>query len=221
MIKAVLFDFDGTIADSEPAHLACWNRLLTPYGVQIGITFYGPNCAGERSNEIASRIIRHHEAVTVAPSIFGQQKDELYQAWTLAHDVPTMPGATELIHSLAEAGLPLGLVTGAADEAVRKTLATHGLLDRFATRVTRDNVARGKPAPDSYQLALERLGIAATEAVAFEDTAAGVQSAKAAGIYTFAIPNAYTATHDFSVADTVLSDLIAARPVVEAMIRRS
>ncbi len=214
MLRAVLFDFDGTIADSEFAHLSCWNELLAPFDVRIEVAFYGPVCAGTRTEEIARRIVSHHPAVTASAADLTVQKDALYDAWVAAHDVPAMPGAIELVKHLATLDLEIGLVTGAADASVRKTLATHGLLDCFATRVTHDDVARGKPAPDSYLLALERLGVSASEAVALEDTSAGAASAKAAGIRTIAVPNAYTATHDFSMADAVIADLFVARSLL-------
>ncbi len=211
MLRAVLFDFDGTIADSEFAHLSCWNELLAPFKVKLDVAFYGPVCAGVRTEEIARRIVSHHPAVTAPASDLAIHKDAMYDTWIAAHDVPAMPGAVELIEHLSGLGLQIGLVTGAADASVRRTLTTHGLLERFATRVTHDDVAHGKPAPDSYLLALERLGIMADQAVALEDTSAGAASAKAAGIRTIAVPNAYTATHDFSMADAVVADLFVAR----------
>ncbi len=214
MIRAAFFDFDGTIADSEFAHLSCWNELLAPFNVQLEIAFYGPICAGVRTEEIARRIVKHHPAVTASPIELAQKKDAMYDAWVEVHDIPAMPGAIGLIEHLAALGLQIGLVTGAADAPVRKTLAAHGLLERFATRVTHDDVARGKPAPDSYLLALERLGVSAAQAVALEDTSAGAASSKAAGIRTIAVPNAYTATHDFSAADAVVADLFGARNVI-------
>lgn len=218
MIRAALFDFDGTIADSEFAHLSCWNELLAPFKVKLDVPFYGPVCAGVRTEEIAHRIVSHHPAVTAPVSDLAIQKDAMYDAWAEANDIPAMPGAIELIEHLAGLGLLIGLVTGAADASVCKTLAAHGLLECFATRVTHDDVSRGKPAPDSYLLALERLGVTAAEAVAFEDTSAGAASAKSAGIRTIAVPNAYTATHDFSIADAVVANLFEARNILSEWI---
>ncbi len=218
MIQVALFDFDGTLIDSESVHLACWNRVLAPLGAEIDVAFYGSTCTGRRSEEIAERILQHLPSLGQEPRALAAAKNQCYEAWTAAHDLPLMPGATAILTTLTAAGIRLGLVTGAADEPVRRTLTGHGLLDVFAVRVTRDEVPNGKPAPDSYRLALRRLAVSESAVVAFEDTAVGVQSAASAGVLTVAVPNAYTLTHDFSAAHHVVRDLAEARTLVAQLL---
>ncbi len=218
MIQVALFDFDGTLIDSESVHLACWNRVLAPLGAEIDLAFYGAACTGRRSEEIAERILRQVPALIHEPHALAAAKNQCYQEWTAAHDLPLMPGAAAFLAALAAAGVRLGLVTGAADAPVRRTLAAHGLLAAFAVRVTRDEVLRGKPAPDSYRLALQRLAVPGPAAVAFEDTAVGVQSAASAGVLTVAVPNAYTLTHDFSAAHHIVRDLAEAQKLITPLL---
>lgn len=219
VIQVALFDFDGTLIDSEAVHLACWNRVLATFDARIEADFYGPHCAGHRTEEIAERILRHLPTPAASMPTLAAAKDACYLAWTEAHDLPLMPGAQIILRDLAAAGLRLGLVTGATEKDVHKTLVAHGILECFATRVTRDDVAHGKPAPDSYRLALERLDVPSAAALAFEDTSAGVRSAAAADVLTIAVPNAYTTTHDFSAAHHIVGNLIEARALVLPWLR--
>lgn len=218
MIQVALFDFDGTLIDSESVHLACWNRVLAPLGAEIDAAFYGSACAGLRSEEIAERILRHTPSLSHSSKELAAAKNRCYQDWTAAHDLALMPGAASFLATLAASGIRLGLVTGAADGTVRPTLGAHGLLDAFAVRVTRDQVLRGKPAPESYHLALQRLAVPGSAAVAFEDTVVGVQSAATAGVLTVAVPNVYTLTHDFSAADYVVRDLAEAQALITPLL---
>lgn len=211
MITAALFDFDGTLVDSDPIHLDTWNRLLAPYGGTIDAHFYAENCSGEGSLKIAEKLKARFVGANFSPDCFAREKDGAYEGWIASHPIPCMPGAGDILEFLSSHQIKLGLVTSAPRSGVEKTLVGNHLIDYFDLVVTRENVARGKPAPDGYLYALDTLHVAGDSAVAFEDTVKGVQASKAAGVYSVAVRNRFTASHDFHAADAICDSLVEAR----------
>ena len=116
-------------------------------------------------------------------------------------------GVREYFADAARLGLRIGVASSASESYVCAHLERLALREGIATVICRDHVARGKPAPDLYLRALADLGVAASEALAFEDSPNGVAAAKAAGLRCVAVPNAITAGLDLSAADLVLASL--------------
>ncbi len=206
-LDAVLFDYDGTIANTDQLHFDCWNQMLAAYAVSIERAYYAVHCVGATSAHIAARIASDHGIDVSASAAMAARKDALYEAAIAVEPVPLMPGMHELLELLARHSVVAAVVTGAPSAAIRRTLDDHGIADAFRIFVTREDVTVGKPDPQSYLLGLQRLGVAADRAVALEDTASGIRAAKAAGLWACAIPHAFTHDHDFSSADTVVHDL--------------
>ena len=111
-----------------------------------------------------------------------------------------MPGVADLVQAASSLGLRLALASNSPLYSVRDTLRPIGLLDCFAVLATGDQVARTKPAPDAYLMALQLLGVPAGCALAIEDSAVGFQAASAAGIACVVVPNEVTAAQDFTAA---------------------
>jgi HAD superfamily hydrolase (TIGR01509 family) len=218
MLQAALFDYDGTLADTDAIHHQCWNRVLAPYGVAIDADFYSRHCSGAVSRHIAEQIVGHFPAVGCAAMALAEQKDDAYRQHVASGPVPLMPHVAEFIDWLSARDVTLAVVTGAPRDAILPTLGQHGLLDRFAVLVTRERVSRGKPAPDGYRLALAELGLSDPGwSVSFEDTRDGTLAAKAAGLRSVAIPHTYTRSHDFSAADHVVASIRDARGCLEPL----
>ena len=110
------------------------------------------------------------------------------------------PHAAETIKACADKGYTIGIVTGGSTLSVEKTLANYGLAQYISCVVAVEDVTHSKPAPDCYQLAMEKLGVSAAQCVAIEDTHTGMQSAVSAEIPCVVIPTTQSATHDFSKA---------------------
>lgn len=220
MLSAALFDYDGTLANTDAIHHACWNEALASFGVRIDEAFYSRHCSGALSLHIAKQILAQFPAVTLAAQALADEKDARYQAWISTRAVPLMPGVIEVMEWLAAHSLAVGIVTGAPRSAIEPTLRQHRVFERLAVLVTRERVSRGKPAPDGYELAVRELAAGpAGSCVSFEDTRDGTLAAKAAGLLSVAIPHAYTAGHDFSAADHIVPSLSAALPWLEARLR--
>ena len=209
MPQAILFDHDGTLVDSEPSHLAIWNEVLEPLGVTIPEPLYKDLYAGMPTPANAVDIAERF-GLDVAPAELAERKAEATRAFLAARPFPLMPGTREVLDRLQAAGLRLAVVTGAARDATRASLAGHGILDRFETVVTADDVAFSKPAPDCYLLAARQLGVSPSECVAIEDSEHGLQAAADADVPCVVKPTPMSAHHDFARATVRVDDLHAA-----------
>lgn len=204
--KAVLFDHDGTLVDSEGQHLALWNQVLAPYGLALTQAQYKDFYAGVPTDANAADLVERFGVKETAGEL-ARLKNACAQAYLQANAFPLMSGVRESIAQLQAAQLRLGVVTGARGYAIAATLRSHELAPVFETVVSADDVVHSKPAPDCYLLALQRMGMQAHETVAFEDTEHGVAAAIAAGLACVAIPTEMSATHDFSAATVTVPSM--------------
>ncbi len=202
-----MFDYDGTIANTDLIHLDCWNHLLAKFQIRFEPESYALNCAGVSTDHIARRLAGDYPAAGLSPTPLAAEKDALYEDWMNFKTVPLMPGVPEMLTFLSQHGIAAAIVTGGPLGAMTRTLETHGIAHHFRTFVTREDVTNGKPSPEGYLLGLQRLQLSAHSALALEDTAGGVCAAKAAGLIACALPHVFTRNHDFSSADVVCSDM--------------
>lgn len=205
-IKAILFDFDGTLANSEQNHFEVWNIVLAECGeAPLDEYTYTHGLAGLPVPEAARRV-REHLSLTVPLEEVIKRKNVETGRYFTEHPVDLMPFAKEILTLCRERGLLLALVTASSRDELAPTFKHHELAPFFDAVVTRDDVERSKPFPDSYQLGLDRLGVSADESLAVEDTTHGVQAAYAAHIPVAAVPNAHSRSGDFSAATIVLDN---------------
>ncbi|MGD1951437.1 MAG: HAD family hydrolase [Leptolyngbyaceae cyanobacterium] len=196
MLKAVLFDLDGTLANTDPIHFQLWQELLVPYGMTIDQEFYDRRISGRLNIDIVQDLLPQ-----LSPDdgvVFSANKEARFR--TIAADqLQRMPGLTDFLHHIKQHGYATALVTNAPRpnaEFMLKTLTLNGV---FQPVIIADDLPKGKPDPLPYQTALDNLGIAPEEAIVFEDSPSGVRSAVAAGITTIGM----TSTH----SDTALQQL--------------
>lgn len=205
-IKAILFDFDGTLANSEQNHFEVWNIVLTACGeAPLDEYTYTHGLAGLPVPEAARHVKEHLSLAVPLDEIIKRKVDETGRYFT-AHPVDMMPFAKEILSLCREHGLKLALVTASSRAELAPTFEHHALAPFFDAVITRDDVERSKPFPDSYLLGLERLGVSAEEALAVEDTSHGVQAAHDAHIPVAAVPNVHSSSGDFSSATVVIND---------------
>ena len=205
-LKAVLFDMDGTLVDSESVHFNIWNDLLAPFGVQYDEATFCQRFSGRPTLEAAKEVVTNY-GLTISPE---QLTDEKYAAFGrfVSSNLPAyMPHAKAVLEQVKASGLKMALVTGSAKDEAYPILKGYGIFDWFDCVVTKDDVNNPKPDGDPYQLALDTLNIMADEAVAVEDTFTGVSAASNAGVAVYAVPNHFTLEHDFSKAAGVFADL--------------
>lgn len=213
--RAVLFDFDGTLVDSESAHHGIWNEILAEFEAHIDEVEYRRESSGVPVPQEAERLIRTRGLDIERDALVERKVSRTVDTFT-RKPLALMGHATEMLEWCREAGLSMALITGSGRVEIMPTLEHYTLAPLFDHIVTRTDVTHSKPHPESYLTGLELLGIDAGAAVAIEDTCHGVESARAAGIDVIAIPNAYSKDQDFSRATVVLESLVQARDWIDA-----
>jgi HAD superfamily hydrolase (TIGR01509 family) len=175
--KAYLFDCDGTIADSMPLHYVAWKTILAEHGCEFPEDkFYA--WGGMPVKEIIETLNREQGLAMPVASIM-ERKEAMY--FELIHELEAVPEVLE--HIVESHGrIPFAVVSGSARVSVVASLEALGIADRFETLVCAGDYRKGKPDPEPFLMAAERLGVAPGDCMVFEDTAMGIESATAAGM---------------------------------------
>lgn len=206
--KAILFDHDGTLIDSESVHLTLWRETLGPFGVTLTDAFYNDVMAGIPVSQNARDVVSAF-SLSVSPQELAKIKQHKTKAYLQQQAFDLMPGASAVIQGCLHAGLTLAIVTGGPRYAVERTIHCYGFQGAFSAVVAVEDVQHSKPAPDCYRKALSILGLTPDQAMAIEDTEHGLTAAVKAGLRCVAIPTAQSVDHDFSASArqyTSLSD---------------
>ena len=219
-IRALLFDFDGLILDTETPEWHVWQRLYGEYGFEYPLE-RGLQNAGTWGNvefDAAAHLRELTNNLLTITDIRARHRD---QSDVLIAREPVREGVEEYLSGARRLGLKLAVASSSPRHWVESHLRRLGLFARFDAVVTADDAAPGrrKPYPDIYLKAVERLGITPAQAIAFEDTMHGVKAARAAGIMVVAVPNPMTAHLDLTAADLRLTSL-SAMPL-EELIKRA
>lgn len=181
---ALLFDIDGTLADTDPVHLQAFNTILGPFGHVVDEQLYARDIQGHANVDIAARFLPDLSRDEGMAILDG--KEALFRdlAQTALHAVP---GLLDLLDMADAIGLPMAAVTNAPRANADMILGGLGIRDRFKALVIGAELPHGKPHPLPYLEGLRLLGADAANAVAFEDSRTGITSATAAGIATVGI----------------------------------
>ena len=176
--EAVVFDMDGVLINSHPAHLAAWREFLLSVEVTPSEHDLDFILEGRTRSEILAKFLGHLSDEEL--QVFGRRKDEMFRR--IETKIPPMPGALSLVNLLSDHKVKLAVATSASEIRTFATVERFGLGGRFDAIVTAADVAAGKPDPAVYQLACQRLGVAPHSALAFDDAPAGVLAACSAGV---------------------------------------
>ena len=220
MLKALLFDVDGTLADTErDGHRPAFNAAFREFGLDWDwdVALYGELLAVTGGKERMKYYIERFRPDYERPADFEDLVAELHKAKTRHYTellaeggIPLRPGVERLLREARAAGLILGVATTTTPENVtallRHSLAEDGA-DWFAVIAAGDIVPAKKPAPDIYVWAMQQLGLSPEECLAFEDSENGIRASQGAGLKTVVTVNDYTLDHDFTGALAVLTDL--------------
>jgi HAD superfamily hydrolase (TIGR01509 family) len=216
LYRALLFDLDGTLAETDSLHLPTWVDVLRPYGIEIDEEFYRERISGRSNSKIVEDLLpdlsakEGRDLADVKEASFRERSDEL----------EPLPGLLDFMREAKDRDLSLALVTNAPEENVEAVLLALGLRDFFDAVVLADEVEAVKPDPAPYRAALQKTGVPAEDALAFEDSVSGISSSVAAGIPTVGIASsqdperlleagAFTTARDFT--DEQLWTMIDAR----------
>jgi HAD superfamily hydrolase (TIGR01509 family) len=199
---AVIFDFDGLLMDTESVMLAAWQHEWRQHGLELDVSTFWVNHGGDVTEDRYLRL-----AAAVGPSFDRAASHARRTAYRdeLNRRLGLRPGLDAWLRDAHAAGLRLAVASSSPRQWVRRLLAGIGREADFEVFACGDEVARPKPSPEVYLLALDRLGIAAGQAVAVEDSPHGAAAARAAGLRCIAIPNPHADPATFGSADLVLA----------------
>jgi len=174
---AYLFDCDGTIVDSMPLHYVAWNKVLGEYGAEFDeALFYA--WGGRPVSEIIESLNEMH-GISMPVQETRDRKEKMY-----FENIAKLKGIPEVIEHvhLSHGKVRFAVVSGSTRDSVVASLNALGILEKFETLVCAGDYTKGKPDPEPFLMAAERLGVAPKDCLVFEDTDMGIESAKAAGM---------------------------------------
>jgi beta-phosphoglucomutase len=178
VLRAIVFDMDGVVIDSHPAHRRAWQKFLGTVRREVTEAELDFVLDGRKREEILRYFLGELEPSKIAQ--YGALKDEMLQQ--LGEGLRPFPGIMEFLNSLSHAGMRMALATSAGWLRTCGTLEELGLSHYFEAIVTGDEVGKGKPDPAIYRLAAERLAETPESLLVVEDAVSGVKSARAAGM---------------------------------------
>ncbi len=189
---AIIFDMDGVVLDSMPTHVQTWQQALAPLGIELAADDLYPleGVPTElTAQKLTEKFLGRPCSAEEAQRLAGAKRAYFRQIF----EPKLVPGIGPLLHDLHGRGYRLGLVTGSARSVVDESLAPTGVAALFDAVVTGDQVARGKPDPEPYRIAAERLGLPPAECLAVENAPLGIRSAKGAGMGCVALETTLSA----------------------------
>lgn len=220
-IKGLIFDFDGLILDTEIPEYRAWQETYREYGSTLPLNEW---------SKLIGASMKAFDPFLFLELQIGRKidRDRVWKgvrarATELLDKQQILPGVVDILKNAKQEGLKLAVASSSPREWVFGHLEQRNLLHYFDTVCTGDMVPAVKPDPALYRCALEKLGLAPQEAIAFEDSPNGITAARAAGIFCVAVPNEITLTLDTSHADLVLKSLatMPLRTMMDAVGKRA
>lgn len=205
MLKAIIFDFDGTLLETELPDFTSWQEIYQQYQCELPLTLWLQH-VGMRSADFNP--YEHLETlagvVLDRPAVRKVRRQRLRE---LIQQQGLLPGVEAALAFAKDAGIRMAVASSSSRDWVEGYLAEFELLPYFDTVCTADDVTCTKPDPEIYRLALSRLGVRADEAMAVEDSRNGLLAAKAAGLRCLVVPNQITCHSPLDEADLRLASL--------------
>jgi HAD superfamily hydrolase (TIGR01509 family) len=206
MIKALIFDFDGLILETETPIFISWNELYQSYGCQLPLDSWvtligGSDHPFDPYAELERQIGHPLDKAAIEPV---RRKREM----ALVDAQKMLPGVMQYLNEAKQLGLKIGLASSSSHWWVNGHLNRLGIVHYFDCVRTRDDVTQVKPFPDLYQNVLEAIDVRANEGIALEDSPNGIQAAKDAGLFCVAVPNQMTHRLHLERADLTLNSLL-------------
>lgn len=207
MTYGVIFDWDGLMVDSEPLISQSHEAIIRRHGKTPQYNENGFVHVVGLSTELNTQIIKDFYQIDTPLEEMTRERIGILNNLITPETLQPQPGLRDLLDTLRAYDVPLAVASGSYRTTLEKGLAILGLRNYFTTVVSGEDVEEGKPNPRSHLLAGEGIGILAPRCVVLEDSATGIEGAKAAGMPAIAVPNRYTNNQDFRRAEAVVVSL--------------
>ena len=211
MIQAVLFDMDGTVFDTEAIYRRCWRRAAKEVGFDVDMELFFQRICGLNMTDMTAYVYRVYGEDTPFEEIRARRRVYLDEELKKV-GLPFKSGAPQIFYDLKQRGIKLAIATSSGRKLVDRYLQMSGLEGIFDVIMTGELVEHGKPHPEIFLTAAEKLGVPADACVVVEDSPNGVRAGHAAGMYTVMVPDLHPCTEELQsllwhCCDT-LADLI-------------
>ena len=187
-IEAVIWDMDGVLADTAPHHLRAWQEIFSKRGINFTEEDFKRGF-GIRNDAIIRNILGKHISKAEIEAI-AREKEITFRR-IIGQNISPLPGALRLLQELDERGGRMAIASSTTIENIRLIIGGLGIANCFKAVVTGHDVTEGKPSPQVFLLAAQRLGVEPKNCVVVEDAVAGVAAAKSAGMYCLAVTNTH------------------------------
>jgi beta-phosphoglucomutase family hydrolase len=205
MIEAVIFDMDGVIIDSEPIHKVINDKIYKELSIEVTDEEY-MSFIGVTGVRMWSYLKEKHGLKPTVEELIQLQYERNIENLKTSKEKP-IPGVVEFLTSLKTAGIPAAVASSSKLEVVEMVMKLFNIRDYFKLVVGGNNVKKGKPDPEIFLLAADKLGVSPKNCIVVEDSANGVRAAKAAGMKCVGFRNVNSGNQDISPADLIVDDL--------------
>lgn len=205
MLKAIIFDMDGLMVDSEPFHYKAFAEVLQTYDQKLTEKEHSDSYVGVTDIESARMMIAHYN-LSVPLEELVKQKQAKYKM-LIANNIKPKQGLLKLLRQLQESGYKKAIASNSVLDEIKIMINTLHIQQYIDIYCSAQEVKFGKPAPDLYLLTSKKLEVDPEECLVLEDSPSGIKAAKAAGMKSFAIPSRETRRKNFSDASEILRSL--------------
>lgn len=205
MLKAVIFDMDGVIIDSEPMHNKAYHDMFEEVGIEVSSELY-ESFTGQSTINICKRLCDHFELSETPESLVALKRKHYKRFFESNSELRLIDGVLDLIKEYHENGLTLVLGSSAAMTSINQIFSRFNLDQYFVAKLSGGDLKASKPHPEIFIKASEASGFSASECIVIEDSTNGIEAAKAAGIFCVGYDSFHSKNQDYSKADLVISD---------------
>lgn len=214
--KALIFDFDGTLVDSEMLHFASWNKAIMTFDIQLSEDDYFANFVGIPALGNAQLILSRYP-INAEPHALVAAKEKALLALSETVDTPFMPFALDTLERLFSQNIPMSIVSGSHRSDILRIVERTNIAHYFQHIISCDDVTISKPDPEGYLACVSKMGFEKQEYLVLEDTSTGTQAAKSAGLTCYAVQHEkkYHSALKAAGADAIFEDLAQATEIIQ------
>lgn len=213
MIKAVIFDMDGVIIDSEPDHIRFEQQLFKSLGFNVSLEYHN-KFVGTTSYYMWNDLKNKYSLKNTVEELVKNDRDKYYNYLCSLEKLEPIKGVRELIKFLHDRGYKLAVASSSPLNVIERVVKLLALDEYFDYLVTGDFVKRSKPAPDVFLYAAEKLGVKPNQCIVIEDSSNGVSAAKEAGMLCIGYKNLNSGDQNLNPADLILDDFMEKQKVI-------